>query len=178
MFVHPQWSVRMFAYIITRAFAKGFWIRIIDCVTLQKRLPFQPYVFESPDILPPILRPEWHADPSQQPSQHMTNLLKQQAIVHAEQENGWRSVAAADKMLKGHMPSTASLGTVNKVFGGKKLILGCQIEVSPDFRVSIESAMVNAGGLVLSEEKLRDCDIYITPWREGKEYLRVSVHLP
>lgn len=150
------------------------WFRIIDCVKLQKRLPFQPYVFESADILPPILRPEWHADPSQQPSQHMTNLLKQQAIVSAEQENGWRSVATAERMMKGHIPSSLSLA--NNVFEGKKVILGCQIEVSPDFRVSIESALVNSGGIVLPEERLRDCDIYITPWREGKEYLRVSEH--
>lgn len=104
----------------------------------------------------------------------MTNLLRQQAMVNMEQENGWRSVAAADKMMKGHMPST--IGATSDVFGGKKLILGCQIEVSPDFRVAIEAAMVKAGGMVLPEEKLRDCDIYVTPWRDGKEYLRVSEH--
>lgn len=93
-------------------------------------------------------------------------------MINIEQENGWRSVAAADKMMKGHMPS--SIGPTSNVFEGKMLILGCQIEVSPDFRVAIETAMVNAGGVVLPEEKLRECDIYITPWREGKEYLRVS----
>lgn len=101
----------------------------------------------------------------------MTNLLKQQAIVGPEQEAAWRSVSAADKIMR---PSAS------RVFEGKKVILGCQIEVSPDFRVAIEDTVVNAGGIILPEERLRECDIYVTPWREGKQYLRVSlafVHL-
>jgi hypothetical protein len=101
----------------------------------------------------------------------MTNLLKQQTIVGPEQEAVWRSVSAAEKIVR-------SPGS--RVFEGKKVILGCQIEVSPDFRVAIEETVVNAGGIILPEERLRDCDIYVTPWREGKQYLRVSlpfVHL-
>lgn len=97
----------------------------------------------------------------------MTNLLKQQAIVTSEQESVWRSVSAAEKTVR-----VGSMGS--RVFEGKKVILGCQIEVSPDFRVAIEETVGNAGGVILPEEKLRECDIYVTPWREGKQYLRVS----
>ncbi|KAJ9093723.1 hypothetical protein QFC21_006319 [Naganishia friedmannii] len=149
-FVHPQW--------------------IIDCVKLRKRLPFQPYVFESADEPPPIMRPEWHADPERYPSQHMTNMLKQHVSVEKEQALGWGSVLGAEKMASGHISSTLKKDA--HLFEGKKIILGCQIEVSPDFRVAIESTVIAAGGDVLPEERMRDCDIYITPFREGKEYLR------
>jgi hypothetical protein len=96
----------------------------------------------------------------------MTNLLRQQTFVGPEQEAAWRSVSAAEKIVR-------SPGS--RVFEGKKVILGCQIEVSPDFRVAIEETVVNAGGIILPEERLRECDIYVTPWREGKQYLRVSL---
>lgn len=170
-FVHPQWSVT--AVLCARlVLIVGFCYRIIDCVKLRKRLPFQPYVFESADEPPPIMRPEWHADPERYPSQHMTNMLKQRVSVEKEQALGWGSVLGAEKMASGYISST--LKKDGHLFDGKKIILGCQIEVSPDFRVAIESTVVAAGGNVLPEERMRDCDIYITPFREGKEYLRVS----
>lgn len=96
----------------------------------------------------------------------MTNLLKQQAIVGMEQEAAWRSVGATGKVAR---PMAGK-----KVFEGKKIIFGCQIEISPDFRVALEEMVAQAGGVVLPEERVRDCDIYVTPWREGKQYLRVS----
>ncbi|KAJ9123065.1 hypothetical protein QFC22_001254 [Naganishia vaughanmartiniae] len=130
----------------------------------------EPYVFESADELPPIMRPEWLADPEKYPSQHMTNMLKQHGLVEKEQALGWGSVLSAEKMANGHISSTLKKDA--NLFEGKKIILGCQIEVSPDFRVAIESTVKAAGGDVLPEERMRDCDIYITPFREGKEYLR------
>ncbi|KAJ9091819.1 hypothetical protein QFC19_008932 [Naganishia cerealis] len=145
-----------------------------DEIFTVTRLPFQPYVFESPDEPPPILRPEWHADPEMYPSQHMTNMLKHHASVGEDQALGWGSVLGADKMASGHISS--ALKKERDVFGGKRVILGCQIEVSPDFRVAIEATVVRAGGNVLPEERLRDCDFYVTPWREGKEYLRAVKH--
>lgn len=121
------------------------------------------------------MRPEWHADPEKYPSQHMTNLLKQHVSVEKEQALGWGSVLGADKMASGHISSALKKDAT--LLQGKKIILGCQIEVSPDFRVAIESTVMAAGGDVLPEERMRDCDIYITPFREGKQYLRVSFQI-
>ncbi len=68
-----------------------------------------------------------------------------------------------------------NLTTGVKVFAGKNVLLGCQLGIDDSARTALNSWIQTAGGYALQfEEEMSECDVYITRWRDGREYLQVS----
>lgn len=63
-----------------------------------------------------------------------------------------------------------------KVFAGKRVLLGKRLDIDPSTKIVLDEWIMQAGGEAIGkEEDLEECDIYVTKWRSGPEYSKVSL---
>jgi hypothetical protein len=74
--------------------------------------------------------------------------------------------------MNAHMETVTE---VRRPFEGKKVLLGRPLEINAQTKEALDEWIKQAGGVALpGDSHLPDCDIYITKWREGPEYSKVS----
>lgn len=141
--------------------------RIQECIKLRRLVPSEAFEFTSATTLPPIRAVIADQVPG--------NDIKRAYIDRDDNQRAilWTSKPKFDQIFEKEQDREAVLKT--EVFGGKRVLLGVELAIDPRTKEALDQWIVMAGGRPIArEEELADCDIYITKWRDGAGYSKVS----